>query len=226
MLKVLLVDDDPNFVEFFLQEPLFDWEKHAIGGAAPLLDSDGKTRPEDFDALILDLLMPDVDGLSLLQMLKDRHKVLPAVFILTARESDSNRLMAYELGVSDFLSKDLSTKEIQVRVTQGIQRLRTLSPLKRLGNMYFDTSQLCASIEGVKVDFTKTEFFILKTLAEASGQQIAREEMIERVWADRKVTHQTLNTHIFNINAKTPNWNRCLSVDGSAYICLIDKKPD
>jgi two-component system response regulator CpxR len=205
MRKVLLVDDDLVFRER-LEQVLVDEGYHVVSAedgiaALSLLE---KERP---DLILLDIMMPNLDGFGLMTA---RKKQIP-VIIISAIHSESERIKSYELGADDFLSKPFNVKELLVRMA-ALQRRVALVRAERIGSVElinddvkFDDLQFCVSIASKRVLLTQTEFKLLKYLFERKGEVITKQEL------QRSVLQKELGRFDRNLDMHVSNTRRKLA---------------
>lgn len=198
---VLLVDDDPNLREvarYALSQAGFRVEEAANGRDA--LEA-ARARPPDL--IVLDVRMPEVDGLEVCRELRKTSRV-PIVFLSSADE-EIDRVLGLELGGDDYLGKPFSPRELVARVKAVLRRLAPHAPaakvLKR-GPLALDEERFEASWNGRAVVLTVTEFNVLAALLRAPGKVFTREELISRAWDGVAVSERTVDSHLRRVRAK------------------------
>jgi two-component system OmpR family response regulator len=207
MATILVVDDDAHIREV-IQYALAQ-EGHAVE-----LTGDGAaawTRVEagGIDLLVLDVLMPGMDGLTLCRRLRAREDGGPPIVFLSSRGEEFDRVLGLELGGDDYLPKPFGPRELVTRVNAVLRRAgrqsRPAAADARIahGPVALDTARHEASVNGVRVELTVTEFAILRTLFEARGRVLTRGQLIDSVRdADTHITERTVDTHVRRIRAK------------------------
>jgi two-component system phosphate regulon response regulator PhoB/two-component system alkaline phosphatase synthesis response regulator PhoP len=155
------------------------------------------------DLIILDLMLPDIDGLEVCRRLKrdDRHCRIP-VIMLTAKAEESDKVVGLELGADDYVTKPFSPKELVARVKAVLRRFESReSGSRRL--LRVDPEKFEVSVEGKNVALTATEFRILSFLNENKGRVYSREELMNNVWReDRIILDRTIDVHVKNLREK------------------------
>ena len=181
-MRILLVEDDPD-----LSRQL----KLALGDAGYAVDhaADGEEahylgEAEPYDAVILDLGLPKIDGVSVLERWRRENIAMP-VLILTARDNWSQKVAGFDAGADDYLTKPFAPKELSARIRALLRRARTidLAPTHlRFGDLEIIPDEGIVLRDNEEVHLTKTEFRLLVELASAPGRVFSREALLERVW--------------------------------------------
>jgi DNA-binding response OmpR family regulator len=177
-LALLFIEDDERLARFTIEY----LNKH---GASVTHFTDGKRGLQEallrrHDAVILDLMLPMMDGISLCRELR-KHSDVP-VLIVTARTEESERVQGLELGADDYISKPFSPRELLARIRAAVRRARGLvgpQSVLRAGPLELSTQSLTATLHGKALDLTTYEFEILRVLAERKGQVLERERILE-----------------------------------------------
>jgi DNA-binding response OmpR family regulator len=180
-MKILLVEDNPGIREM-VSDHLTE-AGYAIDAVSCGEDALAAISALPFDAIILDLGLPDVDGIELLATLRRTVPELPAI-ILTARDSIDNRLLGLNAGADDYVVKPFDLKELEARVRAVLRR-----PGLRQGTTYsagrlsFDTASREALVGGVPIGLTRREAALLEELLRVPGRVIAKDVLEERLYA-------------------------------------------
>lgn len=176
------------------------------------------------DALVLDLMLPDGDGLEICRSLRASPptRELP-ILILSAKSEEMDRVLGLELGADDYLTKPFSPRELAARVKALLRRGSrgggAAAPLEIGGEILLDPEAFEAHVRGRKVDLTSTEFRILKILAERKGRVFSRDELLTCLWGnDRMVLDRTVDVHMKNLRDKLGESARFIrSIRGVGY---------
>jgi DNA-binding response OmpR family regulator len=202
MKTVLVVDDEAQIVDLAK-----DYLEHA--GFAVITAADGRAglslaRTRSPDLLILDLGMPELDGLDVIRAIR-RDSNLPIV-VLTARDDELDKLLGLELGADDYVTKPFSPRELVARVKAVLRRMEpsdVSSELIRAGEVSLDLPRMRVEVEGRLVELTPTEFELLATLARRPGRIFTRSQLLDAV---RGVTiesyERAIDSHIKNLRRK------------------------
>ena len=198
---VLLVDDDPNLREvarYALSQAGFRVEEAANGRDALAA---ARARPPDL--IVLDVRMPEMDGLEVCRELRKTSRV-PIVFLSSADE-EIDRVLGLELGGDDYLGKPFSPRELVARAKAVLRRLApdaTAKEVLRRGPVALDEERFEASWNGRPVVLTVTEFNLLAALLRAPGKVFTRDELIARAYDGIAVSERTVDSHLRRVRAK------------------------
>ncbi|HSJ58299.1 MAG TPA: response regulator transcription factor [Anaerolineae bacterium] len=183
--RILVVDDEPPIVDvlvYNLQRAHYDVDVAYDGQQA--LDQARRHPP---DLVILDLMLPGVDGLDVCRALR-RERDVP-IIMLTARDSEVDRVVGLELGADDYVVKPFSVRELMARVKNVLRRTVPPAPPAeggpppvRAGDLTIDAARYEAEWAGARLELTTLEFELLHTLARHAGQVLSREQLLELVW--------------------------------------------
>lgn len=179
--RVLVVDDEEN-ITFLVASALRleGMEVATAGTARDAFDQIGSWRP---DGVVLDVMLPDYDGFTLLQRIRDTGNDVPVLF-LTARDTPQDRVRGLEDGGDDYLVKPFDVAELVARVRLRLRRHGTASGGRRLrcADLEMDTERHDVLRAGEPVHLSPTEFRLLKYLLVNSGRVLTREQILEHVW--------------------------------------------
>jgi two-component system response regulator MprA len=198
-MRILLVDDDVEVTEYVRRE--LEEEGHAVSvchdGAAGLRAAELHA----FDIIVLDVMMPFMDGLEVTRRLRREHIHTP-ILLLTARDAPEEIVRGLESGADDYLTKPFSFDVLLARI-----RVRTRTHGGRGQRMRFADLTLDGATREVwrgtrQIGLTRTEFAILECLMRASGRLVPRDTLIEEVWGEREVTYNNLEVFIRFLRAK------------------------
>ena len=180
-MRILLVEDDPT-LRAQLRAGLAD-AGYAVDEAGNGIDAQHLGETEPFDAAVLDLGLPALDGLSVLRRWRASGRTLP-VLILTARDSWHEKVTGIDAGPDDYLAKPFHMEELLARLRALIRRAQGLaSPLLQCGAIVLDTRSGRVSQNGRPVNLTSHEFRLLAYLMHRTGQVVSRTELIEHLYA-------------------------------------------
>ena len=220
LLKVLLVDDDKALTEIL--------SEHFLRNQIQLdVACDGESalshhNPEDYDVVLLDIMLPGVNGLEVLQTFR-RHSSVP-ILMLTAKGDEDDRVAGLNLGADDYVAKPFSSRELLARLhALNRRRTRNVSPTLAHKDIELLQNQLAVRVNGTRVELTGAECSLLSHLLTSPHEPIAREVLYRRVLGrEESPFDRSLDTHISNLRKKlgnTPdNRSRIRSIRGVGYI--------
>ena len=180
-------------------------------------------RSEKPTLVILDLMLPDMDGFALCRTLRgDRATSSLPIIILTARADESDRILGLELGADDYVVKPFSPKELGARVKAVLRRASPESARTRIdagGGLLIDADTLEAFLGGARLQLTLAEFRILQLLASREGWVFSREKILDHLWGDEKsVTDRSVDVHVMHLRDKLGKvGERIVNVRGVGY---------
>ncbi len=200
--RILIVDDDERLAEMletYLRSRGFEVEQRCDGGTGLRALESGR-----FDAVVLDIMLPDIDGLEVLRRLR-AHSNVP-VLMLTARGEDMDRIVGLELGADDYLPKPFNPREVVARLSAILRRGRPAVPaagdVLRFGRLEVDRAAHEARIDGRACLLTAHQFEILRVLAERAGRVQTREQLMQAVRGeDLEEFDRSIDVHISRIRA-------------------------
>src|SRR3954466_1251282 len=218
--RVLVVDDDGRLYELIAsylgQNDVSP--AHAPNGrrALELLER------EAYDAVLLDVMMPELDGLAVLKKIRERWPALP-VLMLTAKGDETDRVVGLELGADDYLAKPFSPRELLARLRAVLRRTQ-VDPNKEqltVGSMSFDVAARSVQKAGQPVELTGLEFDLLLALARRAGRVVPRGNLLELAGRnDVNVSDRTVDVHVSHIRKKLGDDDALLlkTVRGVGYV--------
>lgn len=202
---IAVIDDEAdlvNLVKLHLQKAGFRAEGYHDGNA--FLASLRQHKP---DLVLLDLMLPDLDGIEICRLLRSTEEwsSIP-VIMMTAKTAEQDRILGLELGADDYVTKPFSVKELVARVKSVLRRTRGAvgsGTIEIGGAILIDFDRYRVSVGGREVDLTTTEFKILKLLAEKKGRVFTRNQILDYLWGhDKIVLDRTVDVHIRNLREK------------------------
>jgi len=201
---ILVADDEPDIRELVQ----YNLEKagYRVVTAREGAEALSRAQASPPDAVVLDLLMPVLDGLSVLRSLRSEPATadLP-ILLLTARGSEMDKLLGFEHGADDYLTKPFSPRELVARVGAMLRRRRPAEDegVVEIAGLRVDPSRHEASYEGDPLELTRREFGLLHHLARHPGRLFRREELLDKVWGyDYLGETRTVDVHVRRLRAK------------------------
>jgi two-component system catabolic regulation response regulator CreB len=196
MARILVVEDEQGIADAVLYALRAEGlqAEHCLRGE-PALE---RLRRERFDAAILDVGLPDIDGFALCRELR-RTSDLPVIF-LTARDAEAERVLGLELGADDYVAKPFSPRELVARVRAVLRRKS--GPVSDNGLVH-DAQGRRIHFRGQRLDLTRYEYGLLAALMQRPGAILSRAQLLDRVWGDeRESADRTVDTHVKTLRAK------------------------
>lgn len=205
--KILIIEDDRDIAELIhynLEKENFRVQVAHNGQKA--LDSVRRNQP---DLILLDLMLPELDGLEVCKILKrdSRTSRIP-IIMLTAKSAESDKIVGLELGADDYITKPFSPKELLARVKALFRRVNPESKsveIIKIGDTTIDFSKYLITQKGKQVELSTKEFELLKALVNAKGRAISRDHLLENVWGYERsleITTRTVDVHIRYLRKK------------------------
>jgi DNA-binding response OmpR family regulator len=204
--KILVVDDEPDavdLVQFNLKNA--GYEVVSAGDGAQALKMAKNTAP---DLILLDVMLPEIDGLEVCKML--RRDVATAgipIIMLTAKAAEIDRVLGFELGADDYVTKPFSPRELTLRVKNLLHRRvpdrKEDEERMDFGSLVIDVPGHSVLVDGDRVELTATEFSLLTTLAKRRGRVQSRDDLLRDVWEyNSAIDTRTVDTHMRRLREK------------------------
>jgi DNA-binding response OmpR family regulator len=220
--RVLIIDDDERLAEMvcaYLGQAGFAMEARHTGTEG--LEAAGG-RP-GFDAVILDVMLPDLDGLEVCRRLRAATDV--PILMLTARGEDTDRIVGLELGADDYLPKPFNPRELQARLNAVLRRRRGpgSDAVLRFGRLEIDRGSRAVRVDGEERTVTSYQFDLLLALADNAGRVMSRERLMDLVKGEElEAFDRTIDVHVSRIRAAVETDparpRRILTVRGAGYV--------
>ncbi|MEC8012120.1 MAG: response regulator transcription factor [Pseudomonadota bacterium] len=223
--RILIVEDQEDIASLIsLNLKILNFEVNIIHDGQEGL-SRGLQTP--YDVIILDIMLPSLDGLSICKALREANIQTP-LLMLTARQSETDRVTGLELGADDYLTKPFSVLELQARVKALLRRAAINTPaestaqLIKIKDLTIDPLKRLVQFEQQELQLTTKEFDLLLFLAKAPGQVFSREHLLNEVWGYNHSGYEhTVNSHINRLRSKlekdSANPEYVLTVWGVGY---------
>ncbi|AYH41655.1 DNA-binding response regulator [Christensenella minuta] len=196
MYKILVVDDEENIRA--LIRKYAEFEGYEVEEAKDGMEAVAMCRNHDYDFIIMDIMMPELDGFSACSKIRE-IKDIP-MLMLSARGEEYDRIHGFELGIDDYVVKPFSPKELMMRVNAILQRSsRGGAENEKItfGGLVIDTSAMLVYVDGEKAELSPKGYELLYYLARNKGIALTREKLITEVWGyDFYGDDRTLDTHI------------------------------
>jgi phosphate regulon transcriptional regulator PhoB len=197
--NILVVDDEADLVELVLYN--LKKEGFIVDSASEGESALTKIRKGKYDLLILDLMLPGIQGMELCRILRNDPKtsVLP-IIMLTAKGEEVDRILGLEMGADDYMAKPFSPRELIARVKAVLRRSKekpVSEKLLKIGDLEIDRERYLVSVKTKPAKLSATEFKLLLFLAERKGKVFSRDQLLDAVWRDEAfVEPRTVDVHI------------------------------
>jgi DNA-binding response OmpR family regulator len=202
MKKIVLIEDDTDL--YSLLKYNLEKEGFAMAGAQTGKGATELCRRERPDLILLDIMLPDSDGLDICKGIRSHPDLahIPVIF-LTARASEADRIVGLELGANDYIVKPFFIRELIARIKTQFRGQATPPKLIRSGPIELDRSSCRVRLHGEEVTLTATEFRLLEYLMSRPGVVFSREQLLDAVWGqDRAVTDRTVDVYVLRLRQK------------------------
>jgi two-component system alkaline phosphatase synthesis response regulator PhoP len=222
MTKILIVEDEPNMVAGLRDN--FEFEGYEVISAYDGEQGLQRAVTESPDLVVLDVMMPKMSGLEVCKQLRAKRPSIP-IIMLTARGQEVDKVVGLELGADDYVTKPFSIRELIARVKAVLRRGQVL-PKERdrysFGDAEVDLHGCRVTRQGRELDFSSTEFELLRYFVNHPGEVLSRDRLLEEVWGyDSYPTTRTVDAHLVRLRQKLePNPEQpryFLTVHGTGY---------
>lgn len=222
MTKILVIDDEPsiiNLVSAYLKPEGYEVYTAADGNAG--LKAARVFKP---DLIILDLMLPGMDGIELLSHLRRESDVY--VIMLTARTEETDKIVGLSVGADDYVTKPFSPRELVARVKAALRRLKTgagsgvreARSVLSFKHLRIDAGARTVSVDDVPIELTAIEFDLLHALAENRGRVLTREQLLEKVWGGEYFGEmRVIDVHLGHVRQKLGRDDLIVTVRGVGY---------
>jgi len=226
-MKILLIEDEEDIasaIEFNFRKEGFEFY-HSIDG----IDGFEKAKKIKPDIIILDVILPSMDGFSILRKLKlnEDTKKIP-VIMLTARDSEIDKITGLELGADDYVSKPFSIRELLARIKAVARRYKKEEDNKefKFKDLYINFDSFEVRIKNEKILLTTKEFLLLKELINSKNKVLTREYLLNTVWnVSDDIDTRTVDVHIMTLRKKLKKYSYLIeTIKNIGYKFNIDEK--
>ena len=220
MTKILVIDDEPsiiNLVTAYLKPEGYEVYTATDGNAG--LKAARVFKP---DLIILDLMLPGMDGIELLSRLRRESDVY--VIMLTARTEETDKIVGLSVGADDYVTKPFSPRELAARVKAALRRLKTGTGADAERNVLsfkrvrMDVGAHTVSVDDIPIELTSIEFDLLRALAENHGRVLSREQLLEKIWGSEYFGEtRVVDVHLGHVRQKLGDQTLVATVRGVGY---------
>ena len=213
MDRILIVDDESNIRELIKKYAQF--ENYEVHEATNGLEAIKMAKENYYDLIIMDVMMPELDGFSAIKEIRKEYDV-PAI-VLSARGEEYDKLHGFDLGIDDYVVKPFSPKELIMRVNAVLHRYRSSvnapnqTNVWKYNDMIIDFSARIVKINNVRIEMTPKEYNLLVYLINNENKAITREQILSQIWGyDFFGDDRTLDTHMKLLRKKIGEYGQCI----------------
>lgn len=229
-VKILIIEDEPDIrrnLEYNLGREGFN-----ASSVGTLDKAYKKIKSKKFDLILLDLMLPDGSGLELCKKIKSNSETeATPVVILTAKDDEVDRVVGFELGADDYVTKPFSVRELILRVKAILKRSDTktkevVEVERQFGDLKIDVDSHEVHVDSKLIELTALEFRLLKELVDKRGRVQSRDQLLSEVWGyNAEVTTRTVDTHIKRLREKLGSMGKYVqTIRGVGY--KFSRTPD
>jgi DNA-binding response OmpR family regulator len=201
MKKILLIEDDTDL--FALLRYNLEKEGFSLAGQHTGKGAIELCRQQHPDLILLDIMLPDSDGLDICKGIrKDPDLAAIPVIFLTARASETDRIVGLELGANDYVVKPFFVRELIARIKLQFRNQAAPARILEAGGVELDRTSCQVRLNGTPLQLTATEFRLLEFLMSRPGVVFSREQLLDAVWSDRAITDRAVDVYILRLRQK------------------------
>lgn len=214
-MKILIVDDEELIRSVIKEYALL--EGYEVSEASNGMEAVDKCQTMNFDLIIMDIMMPKLDGYQAIKEIR-QSKSIP-VIMLSARGEEYDKLLGFDIGVDDYVTKPFSPKELMARIKAILKRVNQVTKKQVVGDLIIDEDAREVSVEGDKIVLTLKEYELLKYLVENKNIAVSREQLLTNIWGyDFFGDDRTVDTHIKTLRSKIGKYkNSIVTLRGVGY---------
>ena len=204
--NILIIEDEPDIRKTL--EYNISREGYKVVCASSLSKGKEHINSSDFSLILLDLMLPDGSGLDLCREIKsDKDKSSTPIIILTAKDDEVDKVVGFELGADDYVTKPFSVRELILRIKavlkRGAEKKETLEVQRQFGELIMDIDSHEVFVNNEQIILTALEFRLLRQLVDRRGRVQSRDQLLSDVWGySSEVTTRTVDTHIKRLREK------------------------
>ena len=229
-VNILVIEDEPDIrrnLEYNLGREGF--KASSVGS---LDEANEKLKSKKFDLILLDLMLPDGSGLDLCKKIKSNSKTeATPIIILTAKDDEVDKVVGFELGADDYVTKPFSVRELILRIKAILKRSDTktkevVEVERQFGDLKIDVDSHEVHVDSQLIELTALEFRLLKELVDKRGRVQSRDQLLSEVWGyNAEVTTRTVDTHIKRLREKLGSMGKYVqTIRGVGY--KFSRTPD
>ena len=229
-VNILVIEDEPDIrknLEYNLGR-----EGFIASSVGSLVKANEKLKLKKFDLILLDLMLPDGSGLDLCRKIKSNSETeATPIIILTAKDDEVDKVVGFELGADDYVTKPFSVRELILRIKAILKRSDTktkevVEVERQFGDLKIDVDSHEVHVDSQLIELTALEFRLLKELVDKRGRVLSRDQLLSDVWGyNAEVTTRTVDTHIKRLREKLGSMGKYVqTIRGVGY--KFSRTPD
>ena len=205
-MKILVIEDEPDIrrnLEYNLSR-----EGFSVSAAVSISEANTLLATTDYNLILLDLMLPDGSGLDICKSIKSNSDTesIP-IIILTAKDDEVDKVVGFELGADDYVTKPFSVRELILRVKavlkRGSKKKEIVEVVRQFGDLKIDVDSHEVHVDDTKINLTALEFRLLRQLVDTRGRVQSRDQLLSDVWGySAEVTTRTVDTHVKRLREK------------------------
>ena len=205
-MKILVIEDEPDIrrnLEYNLSR-----EGFSVSAAASISEANTLLATTDYNLILLDLMLPDGSGIDICKRIKSNSDTesIP-IIILTAKDDEVDKVIGFELGADDYVTKPFSVRELILRVKavlkRGSKKKEIVEVVRQFGDLKIDVDSHEVHVDDTKINLTALEFRLLRQLVDTRGRVQSRDQLLSDVWGySAEVTTRTVDTHVKRLREK------------------------
>jgi DNA-binding response OmpR family regulator len=196
-MRLLIIEDNPDIVANLYE--FFEPKGYVLDSAGNGYTGLGLAAEHPYDAVVLDVMLPGLNGVELCQKLRNELNIATPVLMLTARDTLADKVSGFDAGADDYLVKPFSLVELEIRLKALVRRARgnhAASAVLRVGELSFDTGTYTATRAGRPLALTRTGYVLLRCLMREAPRLVPRETLEQEVWGEDRPDSDALRTHL------------------------------
>ncbi|MBD1389586.1 response regulator transcription factor [Neiella sp. HB171785] len=206
--RILVIEDDHD-INQLISMNLQDLN-HQVDSCSDGSSGWRRTQQDAYDLIVLDLMLPEKDGLEICRDLRAQQNATP-ILMVTARDSEADRVVGLEMGADDYLTKPFSVRELQARVKAMLRRMAMNQAAQQtpatakltFGKLTIDSAKRIVCCDGKVIELTSTEFDLLYHMASSPGMVFSRTQLLDQIWGYKHSGYEhTVNSHINRLRTK------------------------
>ena len=203
MDKILVVEDD-NAILMGIKDDL-EFEGYKVSTASDGKEGLKKAMDQDFQLIILDIMLPELNGFEVCKKIREADKNIPILMLTAVRTEEIDKVVGLELGADDYVTKPVGTRELVARVKAILRRARQkedIGEIYTFGDVTVNIKSHEVHKAGKKLHLTALEFNLLKHLIKHKGEVLTRDNLLDETWGDAIVSPRTIDPHIAHLRRK------------------------